>query len=141
MADKKLMKLDILLLVVVLIGVVILARLVIVGKNQQKLLKEYERARASFHMTDAQIASLGKSGKEFFEGLKRQDEASAVMAFAALVELERGEVESTKKTLETGIAIYYRGHRADGNSNLLRNVEIFAARNTSLSNAIYKRLE
>ena len=135
------MKRNILLSLVLVIGVVILVRLAIVGKNQQKLLREYELARTSFHMTDAQIASLGKNGKEFFEGIKRQDEASAAMAFAALVELERGDIEQTKKTLETGILIYYRGHRDDGNSNLLRNVEIFAAKNTSLSNAIYKRSE
>jgi hypothetical protein len=135
------MKINILLSVVLVVGVVILVRLAIVGKNQQKLLRKWELARTSFHMTDAEIAVGGKNGKDFFEGIKRQDEASAVMAFTALVELERGDIEQTKKTLETGISIYYRGHHDDGNSNLLRNVEIFAAKNTSLSNAIYKGSE
>ena len=141
MAHKALVKRNILLSLVLVVGVVILARLAIVWKEQQKLLRRYELARASFHMTDADIASLGKNGKEMLEGIKRQDETSAAMAFGALVELERGDIAETRKVLETAISAYYRGHRDDGNSNLLRDVEILAAKNSSLSNAIYKRLE
>ena len=135
------MKRKILLSLVLVIGADILVTLVVVGKIRQKVLLEYELAKAKFHMTDPDMTYFARNQAELWDGIKRQDEAAAAMALAALVKLERGDIEEMKKVLETEIAIYYRGHRADGNSILLHNVESLAARNSSLSNAIYNKAE
>jgi len=39
------------------------------------------------------------------------------------------------------ISIYYRSHRDDGDSNVLRHITSFAATNAALSNALYRKME
>jgi uncharacterized membrane protein len=135
------MKRSVLLSLVVLIGAGILIALVVVGKIRQKVLREYELAKAKFHMTDADMAYFVRNRAQMWDGIKRQDEAAAAMALAALEELEHGDIEETRKILETEVSTYYRGHHDDGNSIFLHSVEIFAAKNTSFSNAIYRGSE
>jgi len=77
----------------------------------------------------------------YFDAMKRQDEMAAVVALAALVKLDGGDIEKAKSRLHTAISIYYRGHRDDGDSNVLRHITAFAATNAALSNAIYRKLE
>ncbi|MFO1477145.1 MAG: hypothetical protein U1F98_10895 [Verrucomicrobiota bacterium] len=110
-------------------------------KNQRKLLREYQITRDNFQMTDAEMADFAEHRQEYFEAMKRQDEMAAAMALGALVPLERGDVEKAKSRLQTTISIYFRGHRQDGDSNVLRHITAFAATNAALSNAIYRRLE
>ena len=112
-----------------------------VAKNQRKLLNEYQFERDNFHMTDAEMADLGAHRAEYFDTMKRQDEMAAVIALAALVKLDQGDIEKAKWRLETAISIYYRGHSHDGNSNLLRHITTYASTNAALSNAIYRKLE
>jgi len=101
--------------------------------------------RDGFHVTDAEMAegsaNYMKHHAEYFEAMKRQDEFAATMALAALVKLDRGDIEKAKSRLEKTISIYYRGHRDDGDSNVLRHIVTFAATNSALSNAIYRKLE
>jgi hypothetical protein len=111
------------------------------AKNQRKLLSEYQFVKDNFHMTDAEMADFGEHHAEYFEAMKRQDEMSAVIALAALVKLNQGDMEKAKWRLETAIAIYYRGHNQDGNSNVLRHITTYASTNVALSNAIYGKLE
>ena len=112
-----------------------------VAKDKRKLLKEYQVVRDNFKMTDAEMADFAEHHKEYWEAMKRQDEMAAVMALAALVKLEQGDIERARTRLEGTISIYYRGHRHDGDSNVLRHITTFAATNAALSNAIYRKLE
>ena len=111
------------------------------AKNQRELLQQYQYVRDNFHMSDAEMADFGAHEQEYFAAMKRQDETAASMALGALVRLERGDIERTRHVLEQTISIYYRGHRQDGDSNVLRHIETFAATNASLSNAISRKLE
>jgi hypothetical protein len=81
------MKRNILLSLVIVIGVAILGALEVVGKIRQKVLREYELTKATFHMTDADMAYFARNRKELWDAIKRQDEAAAAMALAALVKL------------------------------------------------------
>ncbi len=111
------------------------------AKNQRELLAQYQYVRDNFHMTEAEMADFGVHQQEYFAAMRRQDEMAAAMALGALVKLERGDIDRTRHVLEQTISIYYRGHRRDGDSNVLRHIETFAATNASLSNAIYRKLE
>ncbi len=111
------------------------------AKNQRDLLRQYQYVRDNFHMTDADMVDFGAHQQEYFAAMKRQDEMAAAMALGALVRLERGDIDRTRRVLEQTISIYYRGHRQDGDSNVLRHIETFASTNSSLSNAINRRLE
>jgi hypothetical protein len=112
-----------------------------VAQNQRKLLKEYQTVRDAFHATDEEMADFGGRLPEFWDMAKRQDEMAAVIALAALVKLEQGDIEKAKWRLQTEISTYYRGHRHDGDSNVLLHITRFAATNAALSNAIYRKLE
>lgn len=110
-------------------------------KNQRKLVNEYQALRDTFGMTDEQLAEIGKQLPTLRRQMAREDEMAAAMALGALAKLERGDVEKTRSILERTVSIYFRGHQHDGNSNVLRNIEKFAATSASLSNAIYRKLE
>ena len=112
-----------------------------VAKNQRELLRQYQIVRDNFHMSDADMADFGAHQQEYFAQMKRQDEMAAVIAFAALVKLDEGDLEKAKWRLQTEISIYYRSHNRDGNSNVLRHITTYAATNAALSNAIYRKLE
>jgi site-specific DNA-adenine methylase len=109
--------------------------------SNHKLLKQYRIVRDNFHMTDEEMADFGKHRQEYLDAMKRQDEMAAAIALGALVKLDSGDLEKAKSRLQTAISIYYRGHRDDGDSNVLRHITTFAATNAALSNAIYRKLE
>jgi hypothetical protein len=109
-------------------------------RDQEKLLKEYRYVRDNFHMTDAEMADFGEHQAEYLNALKRQDEMAAVIALGALVKIEQGDIATARSRLEKTISIYYRGHRDDGDSNVLRHITTFAATNAALSNTIYRKL-
>jgi hypothetical protein len=111
------------------------------ARNQRELLRQYQYVRDNFHMTDAEMADFGAHQQEYFAAMKRQDEIAAAMALGALVKLEQGDMEKAKSRLQTTISIYFRGHRDDGDSNVIRHITTFAATNAALSNAIYRKLE
>ena len=74
--------------------------------SNHKVLKEYRRVRDNFHMTDAEMADFAEHHQEFFVAMKRQDEMAAVIALAALVKLDGGDIEKAKSRLQTAISIY-----------------------------------
>jgi len=110
-------------------------------QNQRELLRQYQYVRDNFHMTDAEMADFGEHQHEYFDAMMRQDEMAATIALASLGRLNHGNLDGAKHLLETTISIYYRGHRTDGNTNVLNHIEISAATNASLSNAIHRPLE
>ena len=111
------------------------------AKNQRELLKQYQYTRDKFHMTDAEMADWGEHMHEYFVAMQRQDEFAAAIALAAFTNLEATNTERAKWELETTISAYYRGHLHDGNTNLLHKIVSYAATNSALSNAIYRKLE
>jgi len=112
-----------------------------VAKNQRELLKQYQYTRDNFHMTDAEMADFGKHESEYFAAMQRQDEFAAAIALAAFKNLEASNTDRAKWELETTVSAYYRGHLHDGNTNLLHHIVYYAATNSALSNAIYRKLE
>jgi hypothetical protein len=87
------------------------------------------------------MAEFGSRIPEIEEAVARQDEFVAAMALAAYVKLEQGDMDSAKQRLAGTISIYYRGHRHDGNTDLLGNIERYAITNSALPNAIYGKLD
>jgi hypothetical protein len=87
------------------------------------------------------MADYGKHHQEYYEATKREDELAAHIALGVLVRLERGDMEKAKRVLEATISTYYRRHQKTGHTNVLANIERYAATNASLSNAIYGKLE
>jgi hypothetical protein len=112
-----------------------------VAENQRKILKEYQTVRDAFHATDEEMADFGGRLPEFWDAAKRQDEFAAVIALRVFYQLESGDLDGAKKNLATTVSIYYRGHRLDGNSNVIAHIEHYASTNAAISNAIYKKLE
>lgn len=109
--------------------------------NQRELLQQYRYVRDNFHMTDAEMVDFGEHEKEYFDAMKRQDEMAAAIALGALGRLNHGNIDRTRHVLEQTISIYYRGHRDDGDTNIIRHIEEYAATNASLAHAIYRKLE
>jgi thioredoxin-like negative regulator of GroEL len=112
-----------------------------VAKNQRELLKQYQYTRDKFHMTDAKMADFGEHLPEYFAAMQRQDEFAAAVALLAFKRLEAGDTNQAERALATTISAYYRGHRLDGNTNLLARIVSYAATNSTMSNAIYRKLE
>lgn len=109
--------------------------------SNHKVLKEYRIVRDNFHMTDAEMADFGEHRMEYLEAMKRQDEFAAAIALRVYHQLESGDLDGAKKNLAATISIYYRGHRLDGNTNVISHIERYASTNAAISNAVYRKLE
>lgn len=111
------------------------------GWSNHKVLKEYQKVRDAFHATDSEMADYGARLPEFWDAAKRQDEFAAAIALRVYHQLESGNLDGAKRNLATTISIYYRGHRLDGNTNVIAHIERYASTNAAISNAIYRTLE
>ncbi len=109
--------------------------------QQHKEIREYESVKRVLHLGDQDVVDYAAHQKEWYEGLKREDELSASISLAALVKIEEGDLEQAKERLRTEISTYYRAHKHDGNSNLLYYITRTAATNAGLSNAIYRKIQ
>jgi hypothetical protein len=90
----------------------------------RKLLKEYQYVRDNFHLTDAEMAEMGKKMPQYFEDMKRQDEMAAVMALGAFRALAKGDNESTKIELLRPIGGYYQlYHEKGGDADIIARIE------------------
>jgi hypothetical protein len=78
---------------------------------------------------------------EYFTAMQRQDEFAAAVALLAFKRLEADDTNRAEWELATTVSAYYRGHRLDGNTNLLARIVSYAATNSAMSNAIYRKLE
>jgi hypothetical protein len=108
-----------------------------VQENQRKLLREYQSVRDGFHATDEEMAEAGTHLKEWSGRIEREDELAAAMGLAALIRLEQGDMPRLRMVLQNTVSVYYLRHKQDGDTNVLRHIETFAATNAPLSNAIY----
>lgn len=112
-----------------------------VAHNQRKILNEYQTVRDSLKLSDGEMAELGRKLPEFRESAKRQDEFAAAIALSVFQQMEAGRVDEAKSNLVKTVASYFRGHRHDGNTNLLARINRIAATNLAFSNAINRKVE
>jgi predicted negative regulator of RcsB-dependent stress response len=105
-----------------------------------RAITEYQReALKHLPAIEAQMADLNKQRTEDFKAAKPYEASSASIALAALENLDTNDVEGARSRLAAIVAVYYRGHSGDGDTNLLTSIVSFAGRDTVLSNAIYSR--
>ncbi|SRR6266446_1556456 len=109
--------------------------------EQRKRLEEYRQVKATFGMSEKDMAKLEGYLPQMRKDLARTDEFAAGVALSALTSLERGDAERARKVLSQTISMYYRAHRDDGNTNVLAHINQFAATNAALSNAIHRKLD
>jgi hypothetical protein len=87
------------------------------------------------------LDGLNKQRAEDFKAAKPYEASSASIALAALKSLDTNDTEGARSRLAAIVAIYYRGHSGDGDTNLLTSIATFAGKDAVLSNAIYGRLQ
>ena len=121
-----------------------------VAKNQREILKDFQYFKDHTREFDAeckkrlveldeQCADFEKRQAEYSKKAEPWMASSASIALAALKHLETNDVEDAKVRLAAMIATYHRVHSGDGDTNLLKSIERFAATNMVLSNAVYRK--
>lgn len=107
-----------------------------------RAITEYQREALKHLPTiEAQMADLNKQRAEDYKAAKPYEASGASVALAALKNLDTNDVEGARLRLAAIVAIYYRGHSGDGDTNLLASIVSLAAKDTVLSNAIYGKLQ
>jgi hypothetical protein len=107
-----------------------------------RAITEYQRdALKNLPTVEAQLEDLNKQKAEDFKAVKPYEASGASIALAALKNLDANDVEGARSRLAAIVAIYYRGHSGDEDTNLLTNIVSLAARDMVLSNAIYESLQ
>jgi hypothetical protein len=109
------------------------------AQNQRELLKQNQYIRDHFHEFDLDAADFKKRQAEYFREAEPWEASSASITLAALKNLKTNNLEDAKFRLASIVALYYRGHSRDEDTNLLANIVTFAATDTVLSNAIYRK--
>ena len=110
------------------------------AKNQRELLAEYQYERDHFHLTDAEMAEAGPKIPQYFEDMKRQDEAAARYSLGAYKILEQGDVERAKSRLLLAVGSYYRVyHDKGGDTNLLDAIAIAAQKYPAVAAEIARK--
>src|SRR5690242_82667 len=97
--------------------------------SNHKVLKRYELVKNAFHATDEEMTNFAARLPEIWEGEKRQEEFAAAIALRVLYQLDSGDVAGARHNLATTLSIYYRGHRTDGNTNVIAHIERYASTN------------
>ncbi len=108
-------------------------------ENQRRLVQNYDAARDAFEAAQEQFSDYGGQPGEFWEAAKVQDEFAALVSLQAFKDLEGGYAQKGKEALASTVAMYYRAHRRDGNTNLMLCIEWVATTNAVLSNAICRK--
>ena len=94
------------------------------AKKTRQLLNEYQYVRDNFHLTDAEMADIGKKIPQYFEDQKRQEEMAAVHSLSAFRKLANGNIEDAKATLLRPIDLYYSlYHEKGGDPDILAAIE------------------
>jgi predicted negative regulator of RcsB-dependent stress response len=109
-----------------------------IAKNQRELLKRYQPIK---NQLEADMADFHRRNAEKFKAAAPWEASSASIALAALKNLDTNDVDGVRSRLAAMVAIYYRGHSGDGDTNLLTSIVAFAGKDAVLSNAIYGRLQ
>jgi len=95
-----------------------------VVKQQRQLLREYQEIRDDFHMTDEEMADVGRKIPQYIEDMKRKDEMAAIVALTAFKLLEKDDVKGAKQVLARHVGIYYvLYHEKGGDAELLSDIE------------------
>ena len=110
-----------------------------VAENQRELLKDNQFFRDHTQGFDAAAAYFEKRQAEYFKEAEPWEASSASITLAALKNLKTNNLGDAKFRLASIVALYYRSHSRDGDTNLLANIVAFAATDNVLSNAIYSK--
>jgi hypothetical protein len=109
------------------------------ARNQREVLRQAQYLRDHHHEFDSLIADLDKARAVYRKAAKPYFAESASIALAALKRIDSNDVEGARSMLALPVANYYRGHSNDEDTNLLARIVAFAATDTVLSNAIYRK--
>jgi hypothetical protein len=113
-----------------------------VAKHQRQLLREYQEVRDNFHMTDTEMADVGRKFPQYLEDMKRQDEMAAVIALGALKLLEKDDVKGAREVLARHVGSYYRlYHAKSGDAKVLSMIEEAAQQYPAISAEISEKDE
>ena len=113
-----------------------------VAKHQRELLREYQDVKNDVHLTDEEMAGMGRKLPQYFEDVKRQDEMAAAIALSAFHYLERGDTDTAKERLRQTIGSYYRlHHEKGGNAVLLAKIEEAAREYPAIATEISQEAE
>jgi len=104
------------------------------AKNQRALLEKYQPLKEEL---ETNMAYLNKQREEYSKLAKPWEASTASIALVGLKDLDTTNMEDARFRLTTLIAMYYRAHLHDGDTNLLGHIVSCAATNSALSNAIY----
>jgi hypothetical protein len=105
-----------------------------VAKHQRELLAEYRYAKDNFHLTDAEMAQMGRDFQQYGKNMIREDELLAAVALSALKSLESGETDDAKTTLLRPVGMYYRlYHDKVVDKSLLEKIETAAKEYPSIA--------
>jgi hypothetical protein len=89
---------------------------------------------------NVELGTFDKFREEEFNKAAPWEASSASIALAALKNLDANDVQGARLRLASIAAVYYRGHSHDGDTNLITSLVTFAATDTVLSNALYRKL-
>jgi len=113
-----------------------------VAKHQRELLAENRYARDNFHLTDAEMAQMGRDFQQYGKNMIREDELLAAVALSALKSLESGETDAAKTTLLRPVGMYYRlYHGKDVDKSLLDRIETAAKEYPSIAAEISRKVD
>lgn len=107
-----------------------------VAKNQREFLEKYQTFKDEL---DTNMANLNEQREENSKLAKPWEASTAGIALVGLKDLDATNMEDARFRLATLVAMYYRAHLHDGDTNLLDHIVSCAAKNSALSNAIYGR--
>ena len=108
--------------------------------GRSRAISEYQKESLKRQPAlQAQLADLSRQREEELKAAKPYEASGASIALAALKDLKTNDVGGAKSRMAAIVAIYYRSHSGDGDTNLLRSIVSFAGTDMVLSNAIHSR--
>ncbi len=108
--------------------------------GHSRAVSEYQRdALQRLPALESQLTDLNRERAEESKAAKPYEASGASIALASLKSLDANDVAGAKSRLAATVAIYYRSHLSDGDTDLLKSIESFAASDSVLSNSIYSK--
>jgi hypothetical protein len=100
----------------------------------RKLVEEVRPMIGQFEVWNQERAAYAKKAEPWMA-------SSASIALGALKHLKTNDTVGAKYRLASIVAVYYRAHSHDGDTNLLDGIVKFAATDSAFSNAFYGPLK
>jgi hypothetical protein len=98
-----------------------------------------QHIQSQLHELDSDISDLNTRRVEYFNAAKPYEASGASIALGALKDLNANDTNGARVRLAAMVAIYYRDHLHDGDTNLLKSIVDFTGADAVLSNAVYRK--